>query len=147
MKTPEQLRMEILLNGELRKAFIEAQQNDSVAQFIAERGVEMDEKAFVALMEAAPTPPMRELSDDDMEKAVGGVNWADGGKGWKHFWEVQFVFNEGDRVYVSGGYKGTIFNRYALMWTADFYYYPRYIVKLDGYEGLYEYWQNYLARL
>ena len=75
MKTLEDLYKEVIASEELKKAFAQATKENKVADFLKANGCDATEdelKAFVREKAGSEKP----LSEDDLENAAGGVNFA-----------------------------------------------------------------------
>lgn len=148
MKTIEEFYNEIMASRELTEAANNAHTENRLAEFLAEHGVEGTAEAFEALVQEKKKTGI-ELSDNELEEAVGGVNWSKNGYE-SYESEVRYLYNVGDKVIVDCWFRnltGTITCRKIEHDPYGFItgYYPMYYIKFDIDTSSDWYKQNYLA--
>ena len=145
MKTMEQFYNEVMQNDELLEAADKARNANRLGEYLAEHEVNGTAEAFEALVNGKKHSG-KELSDEELEKAAGGRNYADMGEADTDD-GVKFQFNIGDRVLVLTEYCiirdrlprptaiGEIIDTRIGYSSADTSSYPMYSIEFDGVDG------------
>ena len=76
MKTLQELFQEVSANDELKKAFIEAGNNDKLNDFLKEHGCDATKEEVVAFLTEKANED-KPLSVEQLEQAAGGGTWTD----------------------------------------------------------------------
>ena len=149
MKTIEQLYSEAMKNKALADEVCGAITENRLAEILTKHEVNGTAEEFEAFVKEKERSS-RELSDEELEQASGGIEWAgDGGKFEEK--DVKFEFRVGQTVRVWGFWSnkvGKIEKTYIEIDDEGWrdIYYPVYYVRIsDGSADWYE--QSYLARL
>ncbi|MGN1421941.1 MAG: hypothetical protein ACI4XA_01055 [Oscillospiraceae bacterium] len=143
MKTIEEFYNEVMENKALAEAANKARVENRLSEFLIEQEVDGTAEAFEALVKEKKSAGS-ELSDDELEKAVGGtygeasffgISWSDNGYKYNKA-EVEYLFNVNDRVIVDCWFRnltGTITEREICCksYGCSPFYYPKYKIKFD----------------
>ena len=149
MKTMEQFYSEAMKNKTLADEVRRAITENRLAEILTKHEVNGTAEEFEAFVKEKERNS-RELSDEELEQASGGIEWAGDGSEFKEK-DVKFEFRVGETVHVWGFWS----NKVGKIEKTDIeiddegwrdIYYPVYYVRIsDGSAAWYQ--QSYLASL
>lgn len=150
MKTINEFYNEAMADKALEEAVIKANKENRLGEFLTEHGVDGTAEAFEALVKDNKQSGI-ELSDDELEKAVGGVNWSDNGYNTDKS-KVIYLFDVNEKVIVDCWFCnriGTVTKREIsnTICSVSTMYYPQYYIVFDTDTSPGWYEQDYLAPL